>query len=150
MAMALTTESVKTLIRALIASRLDYCNSVFYQISAAIYKLCRHWVVIVFVYCRQAIPGHLQGRSISRGSHPERSKASCQWPQLVEETRRSVSMAAEFVDWLRWSDMIEDPVAVIQSTCNERLNCACAVLTTWQFILYIGTNCMEQFACTYS
>ena len=29
----LTNESVKTLVQALIASRLDYCNSVFYQIS---------------------------------------------------------------------------------------------------------------------
>jgi len=32
---SLITESVKTLIDALIASRLDYCNSVFYQLSAA-------------------------------------------------------------------------------------------------------------------
>jgi len=32
---SLTIESVKTLIHALIASRLDYCNGVFYQLSAA-------------------------------------------------------------------------------------------------------------------
>ena len=32
---SLTTESVNTLIHAPIASRLDYCNSVFYQLSAA-------------------------------------------------------------------------------------------------------------------
>ena len=32
---SLTTESVKTLVHALIASILDYCNSVFYQLSAA-------------------------------------------------------------------------------------------------------------------
>jgi len=32
---SLTTESVKTLVHALIASRLDYCNGVFHQLSAA-------------------------------------------------------------------------------------------------------------------
>jgi len=32
---SLTTEAAKTVVHALIASRLDYCNSVFYQISAA-------------------------------------------------------------------------------------------------------------------
>jgi len=32
---SLTTESVKTLIHAVIASQLDNCNSVFYQLSAA-------------------------------------------------------------------------------------------------------------------
>ena len=31
----LTTDSAKTLVHALIATRLDYCNSVFHQISAA-------------------------------------------------------------------------------------------------------------------
>jgi len=31
---SLTTESVKTLVQALIARRLDYCNSVFHRISA--------------------------------------------------------------------------------------------------------------------
>ena len=31
----LTTDSVKSLVHALIATRLDYCNSVFHQISAA-------------------------------------------------------------------------------------------------------------------
>jgi len=31
--------------------------------------------------------GHIQGRSKSNGSHVERSKDSCQRPQLVEEIR---------------------------------------------------------------
>jgi len=32
---SLTTEAAKTVVHALIASRIDYCNSVFYRISAA-------------------------------------------------------------------------------------------------------------------
>jgi len=37
---SLTTESVKTLVNALIASRLDYCNGVFISSVQLIYKLC--------------------------------------------------------------------------------------------------------------
>jgi len=31
----LTTDAVKTLVQALVVSRLDYCNSIFHLISAA-------------------------------------------------------------------------------------------------------------------